>query len=82
MMYCVIPEKCTELSISQHFYWKNSCETVHGVCNKCKACQCQFWKQNKKQYGKLPPKEEETKPWDTLCVNLMENIDSPQNEEE
>ena len=29
-----------------------------------------FWK-NKKQYGKLPPKEAESKSWDVLCVDLM-----------
>ena len=28
-------------------------------------------KRNKKQYGKLPPIEAETIPWDTLCVDLI-----------
>ena len=25
----------------------------------------------KKKYGKLPPKEAEAQPWDTLCVDLI-----------
>ena len=28
-------------------------------------------KRNKKHYGKLPPKEAETIPWDTLCIDLI-----------
>ena len=28
---------------------------------------------NKKQYGKLPPKQAKTIPWDTLCVDLVGN---------
>ena len=58
---CHPGETRTELSISQHFYWKNLRKTVHEVCTKCKACQ--FLKRNKKLYGKLPPKEAETKLW-------------------
>ena len=60
-------ETRTELSISQYFYWKNLCKTVHKIYTKCKAYQ--FLKINKKRYRKLPPKEVETKPWDTLCEN-------------
>ena len=43
--------------------------TVHEVCSKYKACQ--FLKRNKKQYGKLSPKEAESKPWDVLCVDQI-----------
>ena len=32
---------------------------------------CQRTKRRKNKYGKLPPKEAETIPWDTLCVNLI-----------
>ena len=32
---------------------------------------CQFLKRNKKQYRELPPKEAETIPWDTPCVDLI-----------
>ena len=66
---CHPGETRTELSISQHFYWKNLRKTVHEIYTKCKTCQ--FLKRNKKQYGKLPPKEAETIPWDTLCVDLI-----------
>ena len=57
---CHPGETCTELSIAQHFYWKNLRKTVHEVCSKCKACQS--LKRSKKQYGKLLPKEAEIKP--------------------
>ena len=49
--------------------WKNLSETVHEICTKCKTCQ--FLKRNKNQYRKLPPKEVETIPWDTLFVDLI-----------
>ena len=62
-------ETRTKLSISQHFYWKNLPKTVHEICTKCKTCQ--FLKRNKKQYRKLPLKEEEPIPWGTLCVDLI-----------
>ena len=30
-----------------------------------------FWKKNKKQYEKFPPKEMETITWETICVDLI-----------
>ena len=36
---CYPGETCTELSIAQHFYWRNSRKTVHEVCSKYEACQ-------------------------------------------
>ena len=66
---CYPGETLTELSIARDFYWKNLCKTIHEVCSKCKGCQ--FLKRNKKQYGKLPPKEVESKPWDVLCVDVL-----------
>ena len=66
---CHPGETRTELSINQHFYWKNLRKTVHDVCSKCDACQ--RLKRGKKKYGKLPPKEAEAQPWDTLCVDLI-----------
>ena len=59
----------TELTIAQHFYWKGLRNTVHDICSKCEACQ--FLKRRKGNYGKLPAKEAETKPWDVLCVDLI-----------
>ena len=66
---CHPGETRTELTVSQHFYWKNLRKTVHDVCSKCDACQ--RLKRGKKAYGKLPPKEAEATPWDTLCVDLI-----------
>ena len=38
----------------------------------CKTCQtCQLTKRKSIKYGKLPAKEAETSPWDTLCVDLI-----------
>ena len=66
---CHPGETRTELSIAQHFYWKGLRKTVHDVCSKCQSCQ--FLKRRKGNYGKLPAKEAETKPWDILCVDLI-----------
>ena len=62
-------ETRTELTIAQHFYWKNLRKTVQDVCSTCDVCQC--LKRNKKNYGKLPPKQAEATPWQTLCVGLI-----------
>ncbi len=42
---------------------------VHKVCKKCSICQKA--KITNQKYGKLPPKEAESNPWDTLCVDLI-----------
>ena len=31
----------------------------------------QFRKRNKSNYSKLPAKQAETQPWDTLCIDLI-----------
>ena len=59
----------TELTIRKHFYWKNLRETVQAVCDTCHICQ--LTKKGKKKYGKLPMKEAEATPWQTLCVDLI-----------
>jgi len=45
-----------ELTISQHFYWKNLCRTVYNTCSN----------------GKLPPKDAKAASWDTLCIDLID----------
>ena len=41
------------------------------VTRVCKACNvCRSLKVSQKKYGKLPPKEPETIPWHTLCIDL------------
>ena len=42
---------------------------IEDICQKCSTCQKS--KRSYKKYGKLPPKEAETVPWDTLCVDLI-----------
>ena len=42
---------------------------MQDICSKCDTSQC--LKRTKTSYGKLPPKEAEATPWDTLCVDLI-----------
>ena len=62
-------ETRTELTIKQHFTWKNLRKTVQQVCARCDACQ--RTKRNKKKYGHIPPKQAETIPWETLCIDVI-----------
>jgi hypothetical protein len=59
----------TELSIVQHFYWKNIRKDVERVCKKCHICQ--KTKSTTRKYGFLPPKSPEAEPWERLCVDLI-----------
>ena len=68
-MLCHPGETCTEHSLRQHFDWKGLHATVHAVCKKCPTFQKA--KTINQKYGKLPPKQAETNPWDTLCVYLI-----------
>ena len=66
-----------ENTVNQHLTWKGLRKTVHDVCTKCDTCQ--RTKRTKKKYGHLPPKEAETIPWDTLCVDLIGPYKIPQS---
>jgi hypothetical protein len=59
----------TELTIKQHFTWTRLREDVKKVCTACPTCQ--KTKRHTIKYGHLPPKEAETVPFDTLCVDLI-----------
>ncbi len=59
----------TKETIRQHFYWPKMDKMIENICLKCPICQ--ITKQSYKKYGKLPAKEAETDPWDTLCVDLV-----------
>ena len=59
-----------------HFYWKGICTTVHDVCKKFPTYQRA--KTTNHKYGKLPPRQAETNPWDTLCVDLIDPYTIPQ----
>jgi hypothetical protein len=43
-------------------YWKGMCRSIRVHVKKCHKCQ---------EYGKLPTKLVVTKPWNTLCVDLI-----------
>ena len=72
---CNQGETQTEHTLRQNFDWKGLRTTVHDVCNKCQTCQ--IAKTTNQKYGKLPPKQAETNPWDTLCVDLIGLYTSP-----
>jgi hypothetical protein len=50
-------------------YWKGMRRSVRTHVKKCHKCQGN--KRIKQKYGKLPTKLAVTKPWNTLCVNLI-----------
>ena len=68
-MLCHPGETQTEHTIRQHFDWKSLRTTVHNVFKKCLTCQRANTTNQK--YGKLPPKQAEINPWDTLYVDLI-----------
>ena len=68
-------ETCTEHTLRQNFDWKGFRTTVHNVCNKCPTCQMS--KTTNQKYGKLPPKQAEPNPWDTLCVKRIGPYTTP-----
>ena len=77
-MLCHPGEIRTEHTIRQHFDFKALRTTVHEVCKKCLTCQRA--KTTNQKYGKLPPKQAETNPWDTLWVDLIGPYTTPQKE--
>ena len=63
-------ENRTELTMGQHYCWRNMRKTVQQVCKACTVCR--EFKKRAKKYGKLPPKPvPETIPWHTLCIDLI-----------
>ena len=62
-------EKRLELTLRQHFTFIGLGPLVKRVCKACNVCRS--LKANHKKYGKLPPKEPETIPWHTLCIDLI-----------
>jgi hypothetical protein len=66
---CHPGETQTEQTLRQHFDWKGLRTMVHATCKKCSTCQKA--KLTTIKYGKLPAKEAESNPWDTLCVDLI-----------
>ena len=67
----IIPSqrKLYVLTIRQHFNWVGVRSMVHKICKRCHTCQTA--KVTNQKYVKLPPKNAETNPWDTLCIYLI-----------
>ena len=68
-MLCHPGETRMEESIRHHLTWKGLRQDVRKKCRTCHRCQ--IVKRTKSNYGKLPAKEAEGTPWDTLCVDLI-----------
>jgi hypothetical protein len=58
-----------EDTIRQHFVWSALREDVRNACKKCHTCQ--VTKRTTAKFGHLPVKENNLKPWETLCVDLI-----------
>ena len=58
-----------EETLRSALYWKGMRRSVCAHVKKCHKCQVN--KRSKHKYGKLPPKLVVTKPWSTLCVDLI-----------
>ena len=56
-------------TLHQHLDWKGLHTTVHDMCKKSPTCQ--IAKTTNQKYGKLQPKQAETNPWETVCVDLI-----------
>ena len=58
-----------ELTIGQHYYWKNMRRTIQHVVGRCQTCQ--LTKPKTRKYGQLPEKTADAVPWKTLCIDLI-----------
>jgi hypothetical protein len=59
----------TEATIRGTMTWPGLTRDVESYCKTCKLCQ--FNKKTRKQYGKLPIKEAETKSWEIVQVDFF-----------
>ena len=62
-------ETRTELTIGQHYYWKNMRDTIKRICSTCRICQ--LTKPRLRKFGQLPEKEADAIPWKQLCIDLI-----------
>ena len=56
-------------TLNRRFYIKGLRHKVNQLVRRCSICQ--KYKKAKRKYGKLPAKQSETTPWDTVCVDLV-----------
>ena len=68
-MLCHLVETRTEHSLRQNSDWKGLRTTVHDVRKKLPTSQRS--KTTNQKYGKMPPKQAQTNPWYTPCVDLI-----------
>jgi hypothetical protein len=74
-------EQRTERTIRQNLVWPGLQTAVAEHIAKCH--ECQIYKTHRKKYGKLPLKQPDEKPWNTICVDLIGPYDvTTQDEEE
>ena len=62
----------TELSIKQHFVWKNMTRDIKKYVTTCSTCLTK--KKQITKHGQLPAKEltdGDVKPWNTVCVDVV-----------
>ena len=55
----------------QTLYWEKMEDEIRQFVKQCPTCQRLKKKKKKKKYGKLPPKNVELIPWDTVCIDLV-----------
>ena len=66
---CHTCETRTEETIKQYLWWPGMTNNIHQYVSKCTTCQ--LGKNKRLKYGKIPPKEAETRPWSQLCVDTV-----------
>ncbi|MGH7954378.1 MAG: integrase, partial [Gloeomargaritales cyanobacterium] len=57
------------LTITQYFWARHLRQFVDNYVRTCPVCQRQ--KRTPKKYGLLPPRDADTVPWQTICVDLI-----------
>jgi hypothetical protein len=67
-MLCHPGAKRTERTIRQHLVWPGLSKDVEKFVSTCHQCQIA---KTRKQYGHLPIKEANIKPWHTICVDQI-----------
>lgn len=58
-----------EETIAGVMYWHGMRTQIRRLVKNC--VRCQKGKSRKRKYGHLPPKEAVTRPWQTVCVDLI-----------
>ena len=56
-------------TISQTVYWPGLRVQCERLVKSCKLCQLS--KRLRSKYGKLPPKDVDLRPWNTVCIDCI-----------